>query len=73
MLSAAEFSPDGRRLITADELGMISIWDTATGLELLSLAATAGENNLDLSPDGNTLAVGGSDGAIRLFRSSFAE
>jgi WD40 repeat protein len=72
-LSDAKFTPDGKRLVTAEERGMIRIWDSATGLELLAFAAIAGEDNLAFSPDGKTLAVGGSDGTIRLFRSSFAE
>jgi WD40 repeat protein/DNA-binding winged helix-turn-helix (wHTH) protein len=72
-MSDVQFSPDGKRLITADEAGIIRIWDSATGLELLSFESVTGENNLAISPDGKTLAAGSSDGTIRLFRSSTIE
>ncbi|MEP7148079.1 MAG: winged helix-turn-helix domain-containing protein [Acidobacteriota bacterium] len=69
ILTDAKFSPDEKRVVTADEAGMLRIWDSATGLELLSIPAMVGEDNLAFSPDGKTIAVGESDGTIRLFRS----
>lgn len=69
---AAEFHPDGRRLVSFDLMGIIREWDLQTGKPLRSLEAKfmwgfdlkfqadmGGARDLCFSPDGNTLAVAG--------------
>ncbi|MEO2036757.1 MAG: WD40 repeat domain-containing protein [Planctomycetaceae bacterium] len=69
---AAEFHPDGRRLVSFDLMGMIREWDLDTGKPLRSLEAKfmwgfdlkfqadmGGARDLCFSPDGKTLAVAG--------------
>ncbi len=68
ILADAVFSPDGSRLVTSDERGILRIWDTATGQELLSFSASSGDSRLAFSPDGTILAIGDTDGTIKLLR-----
>jgi hypothetical protein len=57
----ADISPDGRRLATAGEDGVVLISDIATGDELIRLTpeGTNAWNCVAWSPDGFQLAVGG--------------
>ena len=73
MLYAAAFSADGRWLATGDKVGHVAIWDVKTGKEQAKLDAPGfytwdgkhrnhsigGIRSLAFSPDGKTLAVGG--------------
>src|SRR5262249_29705328 len=68
------FSPDGRHLIsTSTALGpLVRIWDVATGKEathqLLYLRTATGRlTKLAFSPDGTTLATGGTRGDLTLW------
>src|SRR5262249_14001179 len=38
-ITAAAFSPDGRRALTGDDSGVLTLWDLATGKKILSLLA----------------------------------
>jgi WD40 repeat protein len=74
MLFAVAISPDGRRLATGDKIGHIVVWDLESGRSLATLEAPelytwdpvqrrhsiGGIRSLAFSPDGNTLAAGGS-------------
>jgi WD40 repeat protein len=74
MLFAVAISPDGRRLATGDKVGHIVVWDLESGRSLATLEAPelytwdpvqrrhsiGGIRSLAFSPDGNTLAAGGS-------------
>src|SRR5262249_27210724 len=51
------FTPDGKRLITADGESA-RVWDVKTGDELLRQRLRGGREGFDLSPDGKTVAVG---------------
>lgn len=54
-----DFSPDGRRLATANWDGATRIWNVHTGSELLTLRnATLGVCAVEFSHNGQTLAVG---------------
>jgi eukaryotic-like serine/threonine-protein kinase len=55
------FSPDGRRLATADQATVVKVWDAQTGQEQLTLGGpNQGFMEVAFSPDGRRLAaVGG--------------
>ena len=57
MVFDLSFSPDGRRLASSGADGRALLWDVETGQELASFEGLA----LDFSPDGLTLAIGGSN------------
>jgi WD40 repeat protein len=73
MLYACAFSPDGKQLASADKVGHVVVWDTATGKSTTTLEAPVmytwdptqrrhsigGIRSLAFSPDGKLLAVGG--------------
>ena len=70
------FTPDGRRLIAADQLGHISVWDTVTWARIndFSIFAGTAPENLSgtvevfrLCPLGTVLALGCSDGVIHVW------
>jgi WD40 repeat protein len=73
MLFACTYSPDGRLLATADKVGHIVLWETATGKQAATLESPGmytwdpvqrrhsigGIRTVAFSPDGKQLAVGG--------------
>ncbi|MBX9789856.1 MAG: protein kinase [Pirellulales bacterium] len=74
---AVAYSPDGKSLAAAfgqqvqgvDEQATIKLWDTATSELKLRLNAPSGPpQSLAFSPNGEVLAAGFNDGAIRLWR-----
>ena len=58
-LAPIAFSPDGTRLIGADEAQNIYVWDTATGERQATLEDFTGPTAVDFSPDGSLLTVSG--------------
>ena len=63
------FSPDGYTLAVAGSSGMIRLWDSTTGQELLILEGHKRQiNGLAFAPDGSTLASCSHDGEVRLWR-----
>jgi WD40 repeat protein len=64
-------SSNGQRIVVGDRSGMVKLWDTATGTEVMTLRVQGKGDSLDLpavafSPDGNTIAIGGSTGITLL-------
>src|SRR5262249_9520857 len=54
------WSPDGRRLASADGFGKVKIWEPATGKELLEIQANSSTHTaqeLSWSPDGSRLVT----------------
>jgi WD40 repeat protein len=62
------FLPDGRTLATAGMDQTIRLWNTKTGLELMSFSEPHHVYALAFSTDGNTLAAALHDGTIKLWR-----
>lgn len=69
----AALSADGKLLATGLNYGRsVALWDPAAGKELrtFNIPASGGINNLAVSPDGKTVAVGSTDSVVRLYASA---
>ena len=66
---ASAFSPDGLRLATARDDGLVQLWAAATGTELLSWRPNGSSpvHDLAFSPDGTRLAIAGGDDTARVW------
>ena len=69
--AGCSFLPDGQRLVTLGDDGVLKLWDAASGQETLSITAHL-RNGLGLavSPDGRRLATSGG-GSVRIWDSGF--
>lgn len=61
-IDAAVFTPDNKQVITADEDGLINIWDVASGKKTQSLKVEGVILSLAISPDGKYLVAGMEEG-----------
>jgi len=60
-------TPDGRRFLTADALGAVRLWDSASGLELISFQPRGGRiRAVQFSPSGRYLMVADASARIRV-------
>jgi WD40 repeat protein/tetratricopeptide (TPR) repeat protein len=70
-IHSAAFSSDGRTLALATQFGALTLWDTESGRQRLTLQPfiepTHGEGTVEFSNDGKMLAAGDSDGTLRLW------
>ncbi|HHG85632.1 MAG TPA: NACHT domain-containing protein, partial [Bacteroidetes bacterium] len=68
------FSPDGTRLVSSGEDGMVCLWDASTGEGLETFNGHEGSiHSVEFSPDGSRLASGGTDGIVRLWDAATGE
>ncbi len=65
-VSAAVFSPDGTRLLTADGAGTVGVWDAATGNLLFAVAHGSDTKAAAFSADGRRFVTGG-NAAVRVW------
>jgi WD40 repeat protein/DNA-binding SARP family transcriptional activator len=72
LMFAAAFSPDGRRVATADEEGLLGVWDAATGKPLLGPIPASGQYvySVAWSSDGSRLVTAVGDGTLHLYDAS---
>jgi WD40 repeat protein len=69
-VTTAQFSPDGKRLVTASLDGTAKLWDAATGKLVATFAPGTYKTGMGVavfSPDGRSLVTAGDDGAIRVW------
>jgi WD40 repeat protein len=67
-VTSAEFSPDGRWLVTASDDWTARVWEAATGKEWLTLRGHRGPVvSATFSPDGRTVLTASADGTARLW------
>jgi WD40 repeat protein len=61
-------SPDGSKVMTTTEEGLVQFWETATGLTLGESFKHSGSAwTVAISPDGKTAVSGGLDGVVKLW------
>ena len=80
--ASVAFSPDGTFLVIEKEEAIVEVWDANTGERIHTFrehvdapnVSRPGEpnwiNNVAISPDGKTIAAGGSDAVVRLWDAS---
>jgi len=67
-VSVLSFSPDGRRLVSGGSDGKVNIWDTESGLDLLTLAGHKSWLwQARFSPDGQRIVTCSRDGTLRIW------
>lgn len=67
-ITAAAFSPDGKRVITASSGGVAHVWDAQTGSRLLTLQGhTSALSDVVFSGDGARIATASLNGSVRVW------
>jgi WD40 repeat protein len=63
----AIYSPDGRRLASADDEGMVRLWDVATTKTLHVLRGHDRHSSMAFTPDGKYLITGAIEGKVHIW------
>ncbi len=66
-LRAAQFSPDGKQVLTAGDDGMIRLWESASAKRVLEIKAGAPVLAAAYSPDGQRIIAGAANGRAMIF------
>jgi WD40 repeat protein len=67
-VSSADFSPDGKRVVTGSHDGNVKIWDAEAGKELLTLKGHTDEvTNVSFSHTGRYILTAARDGGAILW------
>jgi WD40 repeat protein len=67
-LLALAYSPDGKLLATGGNEGVVKVWDTNSGKQILALRGhTSRIWSASFSPKGSRLATGSEDGTLRIW------
>jgi WD40 repeat protein/serine/threonine protein kinase len=79
-IMALAYSSDGKALATAEQFWLVKLRDPDTGQERLTLDGTSGgewtsygATSVSFSPDNQLLAVGGTDGKVKLWNAATGE
>jgi len=64
-LTAATFSPDGQRVVSASDDGSVCVWDAATGAALIETIETAEASAVAFTPDGQAIVTTNGTGTER--------
>jgi WD40 repeat protein len=68
LVQCVTFSPDGERIVSGAFDGMVKVWRTQTGQELLTLRGHQGPvSSVGFSGDGRKLITGSTDGTVRIW------
>ncbi len=67
LLSAVTFSPDSTQIATGNWDGIATLWDVATGTEIVAFKNTDYVSSVAFSPDGTLLAAGTRNGNATLW------
>ena len=73
-VQAGEFTPDGKRIVTADEMGSLIMWDPRSPTPVWKLTAADGRfalgdggiTALAINPSSTLAVVGGASGGVRV-------
>lgn len=71
-MSCISFNPDGTRLVSSSDDGMVKVWDLETGMEVLSLKHKRPVVSAAFSPDGRCLVTACDDG-VRIWETRVRE
>ncbi len=67
-VSSAQFSRDGRQVVTAAEDGAVRVWDARSGQRLLDLTRHGADaRHAEFSPSGRMVATASDDGTARIW------
>ena len=71
-VSACRFTADGRLLLTADQQGVLMIWNAEDGQNLGGLQHDEAVLSLAVAPDGTQAVIGDAQGRVRFLRLEYS-